>query len=669
MGRVCFHNTHNFILIVIMEQSKFRKRFSFSRLTGRGIKVAVVDSGIDATHPKIGRIAGGVELCMGPNGQVIQGLDRFDGAGHGTACAGIIRRKAPEVDLYSIRIFGESLSADGRALVAAIRWATAKGMDVVNLSLGTTEVSFRDAIAEACSEAVKEGVILVSAEHNDGLESYPACLTEVIGVTGGRAYGRYGYSYRPGEMIECVARGDEQRVCWSEGREIMMGGTSYAAPHIAGLIALIREVHPGATLEEVREILRSNAVEGEPDLVRKTDASLRGRSTPPTIPPTVRLERVSGFKWIKKAALYPYNKEMHAFIRFRDLLDFEIVGIADPVGKGLVGKDAGEAIGIPSAGIKIKPRLEDALKDADTLILGYVDQIARITRRDLIRDSIQKALNQDVHVFSFLPVPRAVYGDLYVAARRKRLKIVYPSISQAGVQETLRHYRTEGRVDAPVIGVFGTSSQQGKFTVQLALRRKLMEIGYRVGQIGTEHHAEMFGMDLAFPIGYASPLELPLQVYLPYLDHEMRAISRKKPEIILVGSQSGTIPYDILEHTTHSLPTLAFLLGTKPDACILVVNSIDPVDYIRDTIDAIRALGKAPTIMLAMSDKEKHIRAAYGRTLVTPRQMSQAEIDQKLRHLEEQFELPAVEITSEEGQQRMVTTVIEYFREEAAVTS
>ncbi len=141
----------------------------------------------------------------------------------------------------------------------------------------------------------------------------------------------------------------------------------------------------------------------------------------------------------------------------------------------------------------------------------------------------------------------------------------------------------------------------------------------------------------------------------------MREISWKTPDIILVGSQSGTIPYDVHESSTHSLPSLAFLLGTKPDACVLVVNSIDPDDYIQDTLDALRVLGKAPTILLAMSDKEKHIRAAYGRTLVQLRQMPCSEIVRKLQYLEDKFGLSAVEIASEGGQRRMVDTVVGHF--------
>ena len=632
-------------------------RLDFTRLTGRGVKIAVVDSGIDAHHPKIGGVAGSVSLERRADGAIVTCSDKGDRAGHGTACAGIIRRKAPDALLYSVRIFDETLSADGRLLVAAIRWAVRHGMDVVNLSLGTTDAAYRGAIAVACRRAMRAGIVLVAASHPDGVGSYPAVLPDVIGVTGGAIYARYGYHYHPGHAIECVARGDDQRVCWSDGREIMSAGTSFAAPHVTAIVALIREAHPEASLADVRRLLEANALEARSPSNGGTESP---RSTPPRAS-AVGPPAASDTAWIKKAALYPFNKEMHAFIRFRDLLDFQIVGIADPIGKGLVGKDAGEAIGADPAGIRIACRIEDAIEGADTLILGYIDELARISRRDLLRESIETALARQMNVFSFLPVLSEIYGDLHDTAREKGLHITYPDIPLEEIVESIMLDRGNG-VDVPVLGVFGTSASQGKFTLQLALRRALQNEGYRVGQIGTEHHARLFGLDLAFPMGYASPLSFPVEYYVPYLNNKARDICRqRRPHILLVGSQSGTIPYDVNESRTHALPSIAFLLGTRPDACILAVNSIDPDAYIRDTIDGIRSVSKAPTILLAMSDKAKHIRAAYGRSLVTPRQMSREEIDRERNRIEQTFGLPTVVIVSDEGQRRMVETVIGHF--------
>ena len=651
-------------------------QLSFQALTGAGVRVAVVDSGVDPTHPRI-RVAGGVALSAGRDGGIEQAGEIADKAGHGTACTGIILKKAPAASIYSVRIFDESLSAEGSVLVAALRWCLEEGMDVVNLSLGTTDASFRRPLAEAAREAARAGVILVAAEHNEGLESYPAVLPDVIGVAGGKVAGRYGFHYREGEPIECVARGDEQRLCWLQPREVMTAGTSFAAPHISGIVALIREAAPGAGLEEVREILKANAAAGEVLPCRDgpgpgaAAATVRGGSgvAGPAAAPASResAPQAEGGRpdWIRKVALYPFNKEMHSLVRHLAHLDFEVVGIADPAGKGLAGRDAGEALGLPPVGIRISPKLGDAMRGADTLILGYVDELGRIGRRDVLRESVAAALAAGLNVFSFLPVSAAKYGDLHAEARRRNLKIACPGVDNAEVEGLLRRSGRYGAVDIPVLGVFGTSSQQGKFTLQLALRRRLQEAGYEVGQVGTEHHSALFGMDFAFPMGYASPLELPLQWYAPFLDARMREIAHLgKPDIILVGCQSGTIPYAIEHPSTHTMSSIAFLLGTRPDAVVLVVNSIDPEEYIEDTIACLRGLAKAPTIALAMSDKEKHVRAAYGRSWITPRQMSAAEIDGNLRRLENRFGIPAAAILSRAGEDRLVAAVVGHFSQD-----
>lgn len=639
-------------------------RFPFTDMTGRGVRVAVVDSGIVQDHPRIGPVAGGVALTLARDGTVVYGDDHADCAGHGTACAGIIRRKAPEAALYSIRVFDKTLSTNGSLLIAAVEWAIAQDMDLVHLSLGTTDVGFRDAFVTVCRKATEKGIILVSAEHNEGRDSYPALLPEVIGVGAGNVTGKYDYHYRPGADIECIARGNPQRVCWREPLEIMMGGTSFAAPHVTGLIALILQAHSGASLNEVRGILKNHALP-EPEAGRRSQSIPSARTSKNTDAGPPFRKATDGFSWIRKAALYPFNKEMHALVRARDHVDFKIVGVADPVGKGMVGKDAADVIGLSASGLRVAPRLSAALEGADTLILGYVDELSRIRKRDYLRECVKTALDHDVHVFSLLALGRERYSDLHEVAETRGLRLYYPELTAGEAQKTLDEASSFPQVDVPVLAVVGTSSQQGKFTLQLALRRRFLELGYRVGQVGTEHHAELFGMDCAFPMGYASSIRIPIDWYVPFLDAKMREISHlKKPHLLLVGTQSGTVPYDASDPQTQTLPTIAFLMGAKPDACVLVVNSVDADDYIRDTIDGIRALCHAPTLLLAVPDRKKHIQEAYGRTAIKPRRMDEDEIHRKLLHLERTFGLPAVCITDRAGIHRAVDLVVEFFAKE-----
>jgi subtilisin len=111
--------------------------------TGKGIKVAVVDSGVDADHPVIdGRVAGYMAISVSDGGDLeFDDSPHEDNSGHGTACAGIILGLAPECELYSVRVMGRR-GGKGLALVAGIRWVIEQELQVANLSLGTTKRDF-----------------------------------------------------------------------------------------------------------------------------------------------------------------------------------------------------------------------------------------------------------------------------------------------------------------------------------------------------------------------------------------------------------------------------------------------------------------------------------------------------------------------------------------------
>ena len=631
-------------------------RHPFSRLAGRGVRVAIVDSGLDTSRPDLARnVAGGVSIRIDDDGTIrrLGGYD--DDAGHGTACAGIVRGLAPEAELSIIRIFGATLASSAAALEAALEYAGEAGAHVVNASLGVTDTAVAGRLRDVCRSLHRAGICVVSAQPRDGEHSFPAQFEEVIGVEDGDVRGRYGYYYRPGQPIECVAKGGPRRVAWLNGEEALKSGASYAAPHISGIVALLKEGRPQAGLEEIRGLLESNASRprsaGSPGRGKRArDAAGRERRG--------RGERRPLSTWMRRVVLYPYSKELHGLVRFRDLTGLEVAAVADPAGRRLVGRDAGEAIGAEPAGVRIGPALAGELGAGDTVILGYLDELGRIARRDLLREAIESALAGNRNVYSLNAVPELRYGDLHAESRRRGLRLAYPSVSIGEVERTIREKSNLGKIAAPVVGFFGTSGQQGKFTAQLALRRHLLRQGYRVGQLGTEHQSGLFGFDYTFPMGYASPLELPLQRFEPFLDAKLRQIHHEqKPEVLIVGSQSGTIPFAIDEPRTHHFGSLAFLLGAKPDVCVLAVNSMDAEQYVRDTIDALRIVGKARTICLLLSDRQRRVESAHGRTWVTSRVLQAEEMQEALKGLEERYDLPAVCPADPGGQQRLAEVV------------
>ncbi len=151
--------------------------------TGRGISVAIIDSGVHPRHPHIdaARLAGGVAIDR--EGRIDDAphalLDRL---GHGTAVTAAIQERAPDAGLLTVRVFHDALRASAAALIAAIRWSIAARADIVNLSLGSTNAAHRDAFAAVTAEAAAAGVLIVAARTAGDGPCWPGALPDVLGV-------------------------------------------------------------------------------------------------------------------------------------------------------------------------------------------------------------------------------------------------------------------------------------------------------------------------------------------------------------------------------------------------------------------------------------------------------------------------------------------------------
>src|SRR5438046_1049261 len=110
---------------------KVGPEWAFGGSTGRDVKVAVIDSGIDASHPAVdGSVRGYVAISEGPNGFVYDTAPHDDAYGYGTACAGIIHTLAPECELYSVKVLGAGLTGRGSVFAAGLLWSINNGMPV-----------------------------------------------------------------------------------------------------------------------------------------------------------------------------------------------------------------------------------------------------------------------------------------------------------------------------------------------------------------------------------------------------------------------------------------------------------------------------------------------------------------------------------------------------------
>ena len=323
---------------------------AFDQLTGKGIRIGVVDSGYSPGR-KSANVRAGVNLVAG-NGRAAAGAaECADRIGHGTAATGIIARKAPGAGIHAVKIFADELVSDVERLGAAIRWCLENKLDLVNLSLGTTEPDAADELGGLCEEAAAAKVRIVAATSNDGLQSFPASLPGVFGVGAARVKGKYSYYFAPQEPVQFLARGDRQRLDWKDGGQVFMGGTSFAAPHVAGILALLLERYPGISAAGLEEVLLEHSLRTAPAPVDGSefyDVSflLQSKSN-------VRLADICGQKApdIARAVIYPFNKEMHSLVRFRHMLPFAVEGVVDVVGRKSIGRDSDVAIAFDEHGL------------------------------------------------------------------------------------------------------------------------------------------------------------------------------------------------------------------------------------------------------------------------------------------------------------------------------
>ncbi len=228
--------------------------------TGRGVKVAIIDSGIDATHSAVnGPVNGYVAIHEGPEGLVYNAEPHEDAYGHGTACAGIIRTLAPDCELYSVKVLGEYLTGRGSVFAAGLRWAIENRMHVCNLSLGTTKKAFFEIFHELADLAYFRNVMLVTAANNMPVPSFPSTYAAVISVAAHSEPDPQTLYYNPEPPVEFGARGIDVRVAWSNHQWITATGNSFAAPHITGIVAQILGKHPELTPFQVKTALRALA--------------------------------------------------------------------------------------------------------------------------------------------------------------------------------------------------------------------------------------------------------------------------------------------------------------------------------------------------------------------------------------------------------------------------
>lgn len=225
--------------------------------TGKDIKIAVIDSGWDYNTFLDDRIVKGISFIDDSDGFRLSVNDNItDNLGHGTVCTDIILQIACDAIIYPIKVFNNKLETNIEVLVKAIEHCISIKVDIINLSLGTRLEEALRPLYIVCEKAKKEGIIIVSANSNDDINSYPAMFENVISVRAGEMKGKFDYEYYNDEVCECIANGYPTDALTVGGKRIKASGNSYATPIITGIIALFLQKNMRLDLSLIREELK-----------------------------------------------------------------------------------------------------------------------------------------------------------------------------------------------------------------------------------------------------------------------------------------------------------------------------------------------------------------------------------------------------------------------------
>jgi subtilisin family serine protease len=232
------------------------REWALGGATGKGIKVCVLDSGVELGHPAVGEVAGATAISLDENGNTVAEPDtEGDLCGHGTACAGVIRSIAPEAEIYSVRVLGAGFTGSGKVLLAGLRWAVEQDYDVINMSLSTTKKAFSELLRDIADIAYFKRTLLVASAHNMPVESFPWRFSSVISVGSHEEDDPLVFYANPDPPVEFFARGVNVEVAWLGGSTITATGNSFATPAISAIAALVLSKHARLTPFQLKSVL------------------------------------------------------------------------------------------------------------------------------------------------------------------------------------------------------------------------------------------------------------------------------------------------------------------------------------------------------------------------------------------------------------------------------
>jgi uncharacterized NAD-dependent epimerase/dehydratase family protein len=545
--------------------------------------IVILDTGINKAHEFFSNPNNfdSYKLIYNENLEFELILSENDNYGHGTAISSIIDKFSPNSQKLVINFYEITNNIDEITLIKVLNYIYENiSGKILNVSLGLEFCEYCDELQDVCKKLLSKGFVIIGALGNLEVLSYPAVFPEVIGVTTDKYITNYTdfTFFENNEEINIAGFGINQRLPWKNDNEYnYVSGSSFTCAYISALatnICLSKSLNLNLMKEELKK------------LASKIEVCTK---------PIEALCKNNLFT-IEKAVLFPFNKEMHSLVRFEDMLDFEIKDIFDVKYSMKIGKTTNYLMTDPSVKTYVIHDWENIdWNSFDTLILGHCSELELHISKEILSTICKIASEKGKQIFAFDNL------EYFLSESFDSNKIQFPSISTKNlVPNRINNYIYN--IGIPSVCILGTGSQQGKFTLQLEIFKRLEKKGYNIGCIGTEPSSLLYGMDYVYPIGFNCHRSVSLNDYevVRYLNSIMHELEVQKKDLILTASQAGTIPKANGYISTYSLKQSTFLKAIWPDVAILCVNYDDDLNYIKRTIKYVESVVNCKVIAITI---------------------------------------------------------------------
>lgn len=552
------------------------------------IKIAIIDSGVNTNHKVFSNHnLTGYSLKIDSNGNVVKEKDFNDQNGHGTAVYYLISKLTKEIanDIHidNIRIYyGNTQHLDQNAFEKILNYIAENGdYTIINLSMGITCCNSVKNMQTSINQLHNKGTIVISAFDNYGAVSFPAGLKNVMGIDGDETI-KDSSEFRKVEnsIVNAVGKIQNIKVAWTNPEYNIVKGNSFTCCYFTAYVA--KQIAKDGYFIENK--LYTNVISFENEISDEI-----------------------GFE-LGKMAVFPFNKEIHSLAQYERQLTGTITHFYSS--KFLGG------IGVPISSnykhINNDRIIENIDKidwdDFDTLVLGHIGHLSDLCGINYRQKLVSEAIAHNKNIYSFDDLTK-ITGEI---GNIQNSKIYFPHINSRHVRQRFgKMYKS----NTPIVCFSGTSSAQGKFTLQLFVRQKLIEAGYHVGQLGTEPSSYLFGFDKCFPCGYMSTVSLKINEVFSVVNQMIWDISQKNNDIILAGTQSSLASFS--NHNVKMFPTFhqLFYEALQPDIIVLCINPFDSLEYISRNIKIAEGLsfGKVIAIVCFPLDYDLSWKGNFGK--------------------------------------------------------